>query len=77
MMQRGMPSVVTGGPQAPPNKRVFSIADFCQSYGIGRTRAYAEIKAGRLRIIKAGRRSLIPIESAEAWLAALPRSGDK
>jgi excisionase family DNA binding protein len=53
-------------------KRAFSIAEFCENYGICRTKAYEEIKAGRLRVVKVGRRSLIKGTDAESWLAALP-----
>jgi excisionase family DNA binding protein len=52
--------------------RAFSITEFCRRYGIGRTNAYQEIAAGRLRAVKAGRRTLITQEAAEAWLAGLP-----
>ena len=55
-------------------RRAFSIREFCDRYSIGRTRAYEEIAAGRLRAVKVGRRTLIPKDSAEAWLAALPDS---
>jgi excisionase family DNA binding protein len=55
---------------APP--RAFSITEFCRRYGIGRTNVYEQIAAGRLRAVKAGRRTLITLEAAEAWLAALP-----
>jgi excisionase family DNA binding protein len=54
--------------------RAFSIREFCLRYAIGRTKAYAEISSGHLRAVKAGRRTLIPKDSAEAWLAALPDS---
>jgi excisionase family DNA binding protein len=59
-------------PESTSAKRAFSIAEFCDRYGIRRTKTYDEIKAGRLRIVKAGRRSLIKETDAEAWLAALP-----
>jgi excisionase family DNA binding protein len=52
--------------------RALSISEFCRRYGIGRTTAYAEIVAGRLRAIKVGQRTLITADDAEAWLAALP-----
>ena len=55
-------------------RRALSINEFCDRYSTGRTRAYEEIAAGRLRAVKAGRRTLIPEDSAEAWLAALPDS---
>ena len=57
---------------APISPRAFSISEFCRRYGIGRTNAYQEIAAGRLRALKVGRRTLITHDAAEAWLAALP-----
>jgi hypothetical protein len=53
-------------------KRAFSIAEFCHRYGIGRTSAYAEIKANRLPIVKVGARTLVLADAAEAWLKNLP-----
>jgi hypothetical protein len=55
-----------------PLKGVFSINEFCRWAGIGRTAAYAEIKAGRLPAKKFGKRTFIIINDAERWLAALP-----
>jgi excisionase family DNA binding protein len=52
--------------------RAFSIAEFCRFYGIGQTYTYHEIAEGRLRAVKAGRRTLVTREAADAWLATLP-----
>jgi hypothetical protein len=49
-----------------------SIAEFCQRYDIGRTSAYSEIKQGRLRARKRGRRTTIAEDDAEDWLRSLP-----
>ena len=49
-----------------------SVRRFCKDYGISRTKTYAEIKGGRLKMKKLGTRSLIRVADAEAWLAALP-----
>ncbi len=51
---------------------VFSVNDFCQWAGIGRTAVYAELKAGRLTARKFGRRTIIPVSEAERWLDSLP-----
>jgi excisionase family DNA binding protein len=59
-------------PAGAISKRAFSIPEFCRRYSIGRTHAYEEIAAGRLRAVKAGRRTLITQDVAEAWLATLP-----
>jgi excisionase family DNA binding protein len=54
------------------NRRNLSIAEFCDRYGIGRTKAYEEIKTGRLRAIKIGQRTSIIVDDAEAWLLSQP-----
>lgn len=48
------------------------LGECCCRYGIGHTSAYAEVAAGRPRAIKAGKRTLITADAAEAWLASLP-----
>lgn len=53
-------------------RRAFSIPEFCRRYGIGRSKVYEEIKAGRLIAVKAGHRTLIREEDAEKWLRSLP-----
>lgn len=54
-------------------KGALSLKDFLDWSSIGRTKALEEIASGRLPAVKVGRRLLIPIASAEAWLAARPR----
>ncbi|MDE2133817.1 MAG: helix-turn-helix domain-containing protein [Alphaproteobacteria bacterium] len=51
--------------------QAYDIATFCRVYSISRSFAYLEIKAGRLRPFKAGRKTLISREAAEAWRRAL------
>lgn len=53
--------------------RAYSIEEFAHCYGIGRTLAYREIAAGRLRIFKVGRRTLISADAAEEWRLALEK----
>jgi len=48
-----------------------SIPEFCAAVGIGRSRAYEEIKEGRLRILKCGRRTLIARDAVTEWLSRL------
>jgi hypothetical protein len=45
---------------------------FCEVYGVGRTKAFGEIRAGRLKARKVGRSTIIRAEDAKAWLDALP-----
>ena len=49
-----------------------SIQEFCRWSGIGRTNVYEQIARGELRARKLGRRTLIPLDEAERWLAHLP-----
>ena len=53
-------------------QRAMRVRTFCKSYNIGRTFTYAEIKAGRLKARKAGRRTVIAQDDAEQWLSGLP-----
>jgi hypothetical protein len=47
--------------------QAYDVQSFAKAYGISRAQIYIEIKAGRLRIFKVGRRTLISCEAAEAW----------
>lgn len=50
----------------------YSIDAAAKASHTGRTRLYAEIKAGRLKAKKFGRRTIITAEALAAWLNALP-----
>lgn len=52
----------------------FSIAEFCNWAGIGRTMAYQQIGEGKLPTLKIGKRTLIRVSDAEAWLASLVKN---
>jgi hypothetical protein len=58
--------------QRRARQRAMSIAEFCQCYGPSRTKAYEELKSGRLRGRKIGRRTIIAEDDAEDWLRHLP-----
>jgi excisionase family DNA binding protein len=45
--------------------------------GVSRGLLYSEISRGRLRVRKAGRRTLITVNDLTAWLNALPTRADK
>ena len=62
----------SGAEEPVSGKRALTVDEFGQAYGPGRTTIYEEIKAGRLKALKFGRRTLIPRESADEWLASLP-----
>ncbi|MFA4995064.1 MAG: hypothetical protein WC521_07165 [Bdellovibrionales bacterium] len=49
----------------------YRVSDFCQVYVISKASFYREVQAGRLRILKRGRRSLVERSEAERWFANL------
>ncbi|WGF90083.1 helix-turn-helix domain-containing protein [Marinivivus vitaminiproducens] len=46
----------------------YSVSDFCASFGLGRSKVYEEIAAGRLHSFKIGRRTLIAGDEGLRWL---------
>ncbi len=48
-------------------KPTYPIDGFCQDFGVGRSTAYAEIRAGRLKAFKVGNKTMIAGEDALAW----------
>ena len=59
----------------PDEKRVLSIPQFTNVYGPGRSKTYEEIGAGRLKAVKVGARTFIPVDNAEEWLKNLKEFG--
>jgi excisionase family DNA binding protein len=58
--------------QRRAQQRAMSIDEFCERYGPGRTKAYEELRSGRLRGRKIGKRTIITEDDAEDWLRRLP-----
>jgi hypothetical protein len=53
------------------SKRALSVRDFLHSYSIGQTKFYEEVRDGRLRVVKLGKKTLVDIDEAERWFASL------
>jgi excisionase family DNA binding protein len=68
----GNATVEAHGPRRPPQQVAYSIETVSKTTGVGRTTIFAEIKLGRLRARKLGRRTIILDEDLRAWLANLP-----
>jgi hypothetical protein len=62
--------------QRRASQRAMSIRTFCENYGVGRTVTYSEIRSGRLKARKLGRRTIITTDDAEEWLNCLPTTKD-
>ena len=52
----------------PRSDRInWRVDDFCRAHGIGRTLFYDEVKRGEIKLIKIGKRTLVPDCEAKAW----------
>ena len=49
-------------------KLAYRIPEACERTGMGRTTMFAEIRAGRLDVVRVGRITLIPHESLQKYL---------
>lgn len=50
---------------------LIAVSEAARRLGLGRTTVYAEIAAGRLRTVKAGRRRLVPVAALDEYVALL------
>jgi excisionase family DNA binding protein len=53
-------------------REAYAVREFCARYGICRQTFYDEIKRGRIRARKLGKKTIILKSDAEAWAASLP-----
>jgi excisionase family DNA binding protein len=56
-----------------PFRAAFSVAEFCASFGIGRTLFYRLVAEGQIKVFRLGARTLIPASQVEkfekGWVA--------
>jgi excisionase family DNA binding protein len=52
-------------------KFAYAIADLPKIVSLGRSFIYEEIRAGKLRTVKAGRRTLVLADDLKSWLGSL------
>ena len=50
------------------NKISYSIAEACEALSLGRTTVYSLIKLGRLRVVRIGNRTLVPVDALRSLL---------
>lgn len=58
--------------QHDQQKLAYTLKEFMALAGVGRSFVYDELAEGRLKAVKAGRKTLIRDEDARAWLGSLP-----
>lgn len=58
-------------------RAAWSVPQFCERYPVSKGTVFALLRQGKLQRVKVGRRTLIPVESADAWWAAqqIPKAG--
>jgi excisionase family DNA binding protein len=61
-------------PEPKPKPIAVGIVQAANIAGVGRSFLYEEIRQGRLRIRKAGRRTLVVLSDLDRWISALPTS---
>ncbi|CAM5334010.1 excisionase family DNA-binding protein [Streptomyces abikoensis] len=54
-----------------PRRRLHSVATAAEILGIGRSSTYDEIRLGRLRTVRCGRRRLVPEEYIDEYVELL------
>lgn len=63
------PDVVAAIPRA-----ALTVYEFCATTSISRAKFYEEVSAKRIRILKSGRRTIVPATEVTRWLGNLPSS---
>ncbi|WP_405740424.1 helix-turn-helix domain-containing protein [Streptomyces sp. NBC_01525] len=61
---------------APTQPRLYKVEDAARLCGLGRSMAYEEIRLGRLRTVRVGRRRLIPLQYIDEYVALLMQESD-
>ncbi|MFF3214019.1 excisionase family DNA-binding protein [Streptomyces sp. NPDC002886] len=59
-----------------PERRLHSVEQAAELLGVGRSTAYEEIRLGRLRTVRSGRRRLVPTEYVDEYVELLKREAE-
>ncbi|MFD3329002.1 excisionase family DNA-binding protein [Streptomyces sp. NPDC058701] len=59
-----------------PERRLHSVEEAAGLLGVGRSTAYEEIRLGRLRTVRSGRRRLVPTEYVDEYVELLKREAE-
>lgn len=55
----------------PETRKAYTISHMCKVYSTSRSKIYEQIKQGKLKVTKLGRKTLIDVQDAEAWFESL------
>jgi excisionase family DNA binding protein len=67
-------SAIAGSDQSVP-VRLLAVDDVADRLGVGRSRLYQELSAGRIQSIKVGRRRLIPESALYEYVRSMDATG--
>jgi hypothetical protein len=67
-MEKLMPSILE-------SRGALTVDEFCGWANIGRSKFYQEVAEGRIQLRKVGRKSVVTVSHALAWLENLPVGG--
>ncbi|WP_005035579.1 helix-turn-helix transcriptional regulator [Holophaga foetida] len=57
--------------QSRPSGRLRTVIEFCEHNQMGRSTFYKHLKAGKIKAIKIGTRTMVPDSELEAWIYRL------
>jgi hypothetical protein len=66
------PSSSPNDPPVATSGGAMTVSEFCIWARVGKTKLYAEVKAGRIKLRKIGAKSVIIRSDGEEWLRSLP-----
>lgn len=55
-------------------RAAWSVAEFCTRYNVSKGTAFALLRDHKIQRVKIGRRSVIPVESADAWWQSIQKA---
>lgn len=55
-------------------RAAWSVAEFCTRFNVSKGTAFALLRQQKIQRVKIGRRSVIPVESAEAWWQSIQQA---
>lgn len=55
----------------------YSVVEAAEMVGLSRSSLYEQIAAGHLRVVKVGRRTVVPADELRAWLTRLAETADR
>ncbi|WP_433572844.1 helix-turn-helix domain-containing protein [Streptomyces sp. CA-251247] len=68
--------MATAPDASTPQRRMHRVEVAAELLDVGRSTAYVEIRLGRLRTVRVGRRRLIPTEYIDEYVELLKREAD-